>query len=171
MSWNLIPPSSDSVNRAGIAKISDGMRHVLASADLSDVQFAVGQDYGASKTFLAHRLILSSRSDVFDTMFYGSVPENCADPIDIPDIHPEAFANMLSYIYTDAVKNFTWENVFHIMSCADKYDLPLLVASCANFIQKKLDYYKAAFSISHTHSPSLLCIATPALHSGHPYNP
>ncbi|XP_055350029.1 BTB/POZ domain-containing protein 6-like [Paramacrobiotus metropolitanus] len=138
MSLNLTASPSDSGNRDGIAKISDGMQLILTSTELSDVQFAVGRDYGDVKTFLAHRLILSIRSDVFDTMFYGSVPETCSAPIDVPDIHPEAFANMLSYIYTDAVKNLSQDNVFHTLGCADKYDLPLLVAICVEFALKEL---------------------------------
>ncbi|XP_055356247.1 BTB/POZ domain-containing protein 3-like [Paramacrobiotus metropolitanus] len=106
---------------------------------MSDVQFAVGRDYGAQKTFPAHKVIMGVRSAVFHTMFYGSLPDNCKTPIDIPDVPPDAFENMLSYIYTDAVKDFTLDNVFHTLKCADKYDLPLLVAQCTEFVMGKLN--------------------------------
>ncbi|XP_055350031.1 BTB/POZ domain-containing protein 1-like [Paramacrobiotus metropolitanus] len=119
MSQNSIAPSSDSANRTEIAHISEGMYLILTSAQLSDVQFAMGHDHGTMKIFPAHRLILSIRSDVFDTMFYGSVPQNC-------------------YIYTDAVKNFSQDNVFQTLVCADKYDLPLLIAMCVEFALKDL---------------------------------
>ncbi|XP_055350026.1 BTB/POZ domain-containing protein 6-like [Paramacrobiotus metropolitanus] len=58
---------------------------------------------------------------------------------DLPDIHPEGFANMASYMYTDAVKTFTLDNVFHTMCCAGKYKLPRLGAICADFVTKDLD--------------------------------
>ncbi|XP_055350033.1 BTB/POZ domain-containing protein 1-like [Paramacrobiotus metropolitanus] len=64
---------------------------------MSDVQFAVGWDYGAVKIIPAH-----------------------------------------SYIYTDAVKNLTQENIFPTIVCANKYDLPLLVIICCDFIVKGL---------------------------------
>ncbi|XP_055351450.1 BTB/POZ domain-containing protein 6-like isoform X2 [Paramacrobiotus metropolitanus] len=130
--------SSAAGNRAGILAISDGMQYLLSCEELSDVQFAVGRDYGAVRLFPALRPILSVRSAVFYTMFYGSIPENCTVPIEIPDILPEAFGNMISYIYTDTVKNLTSDNVFHTLGCADKYDLPLLVAMCTDFVLNNL---------------------------------
>ncbi|XP_055338225.1 BTB/POZ domain-containing protein 6-like isoform X3 [Paramacrobiotus metropolitanus] len=81
---------------------------------------------------------MSTHLDVFLTMFYGSVPEKCEAPIDVAGIHPEGFDNMLHYVYTDNVKNLTHGNVFHTLGCADKYNLPLLAANCAEFILKDL---------------------------------
>ncbi|XP_055350055.1 BTB/POZ domain-containing protein 3-like isoform X2 [Paramacrobiotus metropolitanus] len=100
---NQIPATSDS----GIRSF---LNAALTSGDLSDVQFAVGRDYGISKIFAAHRNILSMRSPVFRTMFYGSLPEKCDGAIDVPDVHPDAFANML------------------------RYDIPLLTEHCSRFI-------------------------------------
>ncbi|XP_055350091.1 uncharacterized protein LOC129596766 [Paramacrobiotus metropolitanus] len=45
---------------------------------------------------------------------------------------------MLSYIYTDAVKNLSRENAFHTLRCANKYGLPLLGAICTNFILNQI---------------------------------
>ncbi|XP_055349985.1 BTB/POZ domain-containing protein 3-like [Paramacrobiotus metropolitanus] len=115
------------------------MEQLLFCGELSDVQFAVGRDYGTVKIFPALRAILSIRSAVFRTMFYGSVPENCSTPIDISDIHPEAFANMISYVYTDDVKELTLDNVFHTLGCADKYDLSHLVFKCTDFVLRALN--------------------------------
>ncbi|XP_055356377.1 BTB/POZ domain-containing protein 3-like [Paramacrobiotus metropolitanus] len=66
-------------------------------------------------------------------MFNGSIPEKCDGPIDLPDIHPGAFENMLRYIYMDA-RNETARNAFPTMVCADKYDLSILVDRCFNCI-------------------------------------
>ncbi|XP_055330382.1 NADH-cytochrome b5 reductase 3-like [Paramacrobiotus metropolitanus] len=117
-----------------MAKLGDHAKKLLFCGDMSDIQFAVGRDYDTVKIFPAQKVIMGLRSAVFHTMFYGNLPDPCAAPIDIPDILPEAFANLLSYIYTDAVTNFTPENVFQTLMCADKYDLPLLLALCTDFI-------------------------------------
>ncbi|XP_055351489.1 BTB/POZ domain-containing protein 1-like [Paramacrobiotus metropolitanus] len=126
-------------NPALVSELGDYVKHLLVSEDMSDVQFAVGRDYGVVKIFPAHKVIMGVRSPVFHTMFYGSLPDNCTSPIEIPEVFPDAFANMLSYLYTDVVGNFTLDNVFHTLGCADKYDLPLLLAMCAEFVLNQLN--------------------------------
>ncbi|XP_055351484.1 TD and POZ domain-containing protein 3-like [Paramacrobiotus metropolitanus] len=98
------------------------MKQTLSSGEFSNVRFSVGRHFGPVKIFEAHKNILAMRSSVFRAMFYGSLPENCAVPIDIPDIIPDAFANMLNYIYTDKAENLNADNVCDTMNCADKYD-------------------------------------------------
>ncbi|XP_055351421.1 BTB/POZ domain-containing protein 6-A-like [Paramacrobiotus metropolitanus] len=116
-------------------------QRLLVNGEFSDVRFAVGRDFGPVKIFAAHKNILAARSSVFCTMFYGSLPENCAVPIDIPDFMPDAFANMLCFMYTDEVENLTAENAFDTMKCADKYDVAPLVQMCLekNFGQLDVD--------------------------------
>ncbi|XP_055355064.1 BTB/POZ domain-containing protein 2-like [Paramacrobiotus metropolitanus] len=110
---------------------------MLKSGDLSDVQFSVGRYFGPARIFEAHKLVLSSASDVFYTMFNGSLPENRDDAIDVPEISPPAFENMLKYIYADKA-DVTVENVFPTMKCADKYDLPFLGDFCFGFFMQDL---------------------------------
>ncbi|XP_055350049.1 BTB/POZ domain-containing protein 6-like [Paramacrobiotus metropolitanus] len=80
------------------------------------------------------------RSPVFRTMFYGSLPEKCVGAIDVPDVHPDAFANMLSCscLYADRV-DLNHENVFPTLYCADRYDVPLLTDLCSRFILSDLN--------------------------------
>ncbi|XP_055331543.1 BTB/POZ domain-containing protein 6-like isoform X2 [Paramacrobiotus metropolitanus] len=78
-----------------VSGIVSCIKKTFASADMSDVEFAVGRQFGSVKIFPAHRYIFSVRSTVFYTMFYGSLPEKCDEPIDIPDFIPAAFGNML----------------------------------------------------------------------------
>ncbi|XP_055344643.1 BTB/POZ domain-containing protein 3-like [Paramacrobiotus metropolitanus] len=129
--------SSDAEGSTKMAKLGDYAKNLLLCEDTSDVRFRVGRDYGAVKIFPAHRVIMG-RSPVFHTMFYGSLPDKRKAPISIPDVLPEAFSNMLSFIYTDAVQTLTKDNVFPTLGCADKYDLPLLVAMCTDFVLKDL---------------------------------
>ncbi|XP_055344740.1 BTB/POZ domain-containing protein 1-like [Paramacrobiotus metropolitanus] len=131
--------SSDAERRTKVAKLGECAKHLLFCDDMSDVQFAIGRHYGVEKVFPAHRLIMGLRSPVFHTMFYGSLPDSGTAPISIPDIIPDVFANMLSYIYTDTVQTFTKDNVFLTLSCADRYDLPSLVVLCTEYIMNKLN--------------------------------
>ncbi|XP_055353038.1 BTB/POZ domain-containing protein 6-B-like [Paramacrobiotus metropolitanus] len=85
-----------------------------------------------------YRFVLGIRSAVFRGMFYGSLPEKGDNAIDISDIQRDAFGNMLSFLYTDTMDNLTADNVFFTMFCADKYDLPLLVKICSDFVVNQL---------------------------------
>ncbi|XP_055356374.1 BTB/POZ domain-containing protein 6-like [Paramacrobiotus metropolitanus] len=120
--------------RGALDGIADRMKRMLESGDLSDVQFEVGRDFGPTKIFRVHKYVLSSSSDVFYTMFYGSLPEKCDTTIDIPDVPEDAFEIMLKYIYTDKVDLLDEDNVYPTMVCADKYDLPRLADHCFDYI-------------------------------------
>ncbi|XP_055330127.1 BTB/POZ domain-containing protein 1-like [Paramacrobiotus metropolitanus] len=119
--------------------IAQRIRHVLTTGEQSDVQFAVGHQYGEAKTFHAHKFVLSISSEVFNAMFNGSLPEKCEAVIELPEIPPEAFDNMLKYLYTDAVEDLNWETVFSTLYCAKKYGIPSLVDLCTAFITAKVD--------------------------------
>ncbi|XP_055348233.1 BTB/POZ domain-containing protein 6-like [Paramacrobiotus metropolitanus] len=94
------------------------IQQTLTSGAMSDVRFSVGRQFGAVKLFATHKYIMGLRSSVFYAMFYGSMPENCENPIDIPDCIPDAFANMLSWMYTDKVGDLSADNVFPTLSYA-----------------------------------------------------
>ncbi|XP_055347881.1 BTB/POZ domain-containing protein 1-like [Paramacrobiotus metropolitanus] len=130
------PPSS-TLPAAGL---NGRIKQTLATGELSDVKFSVGRDFGLGyvQVFPAHKYIVCIRSAVFQAMFYGSVPET-GPQVDIPDCMPEAFANMLSFMYTEAVENLTVDNVIATMRCADKYDVPQLTSKCAGFITTHLN--------------------------------
>ncbi|XP_055353470.1 BTB/POZ domain-containing protein 6-B-like [Paramacrobiotus metropolitanus] len=124
--------------RGALGQISQRWKKVLARSELSDVEFAVGRQFGEVKIFRAHKLTLSVSSDVFHTMFYGSLPQGTDTAIDIPDVPPDAFSNMLSFIYAGAVENMRQENAVPTLYCADKYDLPWLAEACTDFILGQL---------------------------------
>ncbi|XP_055353468.1 BTB/POZ domain-containing protein 1-like [Paramacrobiotus metropolitanus] len=131
------PASFVSSERRGV-QIANRWKNALASRELTDVEFAVGRQCGGAKTIRAHRLILSMSSDVFHTMFNGSLTERVGAAIDIPDIPPNAFDNMLCYIYTGSVDDLKPENVLQTLYCADKYDLPWLAELSTDFVLDQL---------------------------------
>ncbi|XP_055346081.1 BTB/POZ domain-containing protein 6-like isoform X2 [Paramacrobiotus metropolitanus] len=130
---------ASSQRRGTISQVTDRWKDALSKNDLCDVQFAVGRQFGSVKILDAHKLALSISSDVFHTMFYGSLAEKGDTAIDIPDIPSDAFSNMLSYIYTGSVSDINPENALQTLYCADKYDLPWLAELCTDFIRDGLN--------------------------------
>ncbi|XP_055349991.1 BTB/POZ domain-containing protein 6-like [Paramacrobiotus metropolitanus] len=122
--------------RGAVAGIANRLQGSLNTGELSDIKFVVGRDHGETRTFPALKCILSLSSDVFYTMFHGSMPER-RETIDIPEVLPEAFEILLTYLYTDKA-DLTVENVWPVLYCADKYDLPLLLEQCNQFLLKHI---------------------------------
>ncbi|XP_055353026.1 BTB/POZ domain-containing protein 6-B-like isoform X2 [Paramacrobiotus metropolitanus] len=114
------------------------VKRSLVSGELADVQFMVGRQFGDGKLFSAHKYVLGLRNPVFRAMLYGDLAENCEKPIDIPDVPAEAFANLLSFLYTDDVVELSVENVIPTWMCADKYGVPQLVDICCDFVSTEL---------------------------------
>ncbi|XP_055353033.1 BTB/POZ domain-containing protein 1-like [Paramacrobiotus metropolitanus] len=138
---------STGLRRYGMTLIN-GMERSLSSKEFSDVQFTVGQDFGPPKLFQAHKYVLCLRSSVFCTMFYGSLPEKGEEPIDIPDVVPNAFENMLRYLYTDTVYLGVGD-VCQTFMCADKYDVPLLMEKCCQFVSAHLSTLNCLTLLKH----------------------
>ena len=68
----------------------------------------------------AHKSILSINSLVFDTMFYGSLPEN--GDIPIADASPAAFEEFLQFFYLTTFE-LTSENIFDVANLCKKYQV------------------------------------------------
>ncbi len=71
--------------------------HLLEQQVACDVTFLVGPQEGERKEIQAHKLILLARSPVFQAMFCGALAENSGSSINIPDIDPDVFMQMLRY--------------------------------------------------------------------------
>ena len=90
------------------------------------------------KNIAAHRIFLAGVSPVFMGMFYGPLKEE-HEVVDVKDISPEAFENMIKFIYNPREGTmFNLEEVncpqklFESLAVADKYQinrLPTLVMS------------------------------------------
>eukprot|EP00092_Neocalanus_flemingeri_P018543 GFUD01020079.1.p1 GENE.GFUD01020079.1~~GFUD01020079.1.p1 ORF type:complete len:287 (-),score=76.72 GFUD01020079.1:60-920(-) len=64
-----------------------------------DISFVFNKECPVDqKTVTAHKVILSSASNVFETQFYGEIPEADGE-IDIVDASYEAFKAMIEFIY------------------------------------------------------------------------
>ncbi|XP_046676066.1 BTB/POZ domain-containing protein 6-B-like isoform X2 [Homalodisca vitripennis] len=118
-------------------RVNERGKHLLETGIWSDCQFLVGD--GQHKKFSTHKMILSMSSPVFEAMFYGGLAEE-NDPIEIPDVQPEAFTAMLEYIYTDEINLTTIEQACELCYAAKKYMLPFLVNQCMSYIWKDVKY-------------------------------
>lgn len=60
----------------------------------TDVEFLVEHGFDDSpRSFRAHKMVLAMRNEVFESMFYGNLPEG--DQVRITDLDPDGFSTFL----------------------------------------------------------------------------
>ncbi|CAH1788411.1 unnamed protein product [Owenia fusiformis] len=114
-------------------RLTDKFGDLVNREEKSDIKFAFP---GSSKVIYGHKLILSVGSPVFDAMFYGPVKET-TDTINIPDIIPEAFLELVRFIYSERVQ-LTIDNVVEVKYAAKKYLVPQLEHPCDVYMKECL---------------------------------
>ncbi|VDI68393.1 RCC1 and BTB domain-containing protein [Mytilus galloprovincialis] len=106
------------------------MMYMLQNEIMVDVTFRVGHE---STLIKAHKIMLSSRSAVFHTMFEGSLSET--GEITIPDIDASTFRDILTYFYSDDI-TITNNNVKEMLYAADKYMLAAVKRKCETILKQ-----------------------------------
>uniref|UniRef100_A0A914H0Q1 BTB domain-containing protein n=1 Tax=Globodera rostochiensis TaxID=31243 RepID=A0A914H0Q1_GLORO len=127
------------------------IKHLLSTGDDADIQFLVGG--GDKKEILsAHKLILKTASDVFETMFRFDARNAKADaagreikPVEVPDVEVGAFKAMLSFIYADDLSGLNGDNAMAVLYAAKKYDVAGLTKACVAVAIPKLRNVFVAF--------------------------
>ncbi|XP_074525110.1 kelch-like protein 10 [Halichoeres trimaculatus] len=86
--------------------------------------------------FKAHKIILSSCSLYFRTLFCGAW---ATDKLvySIPGVSPEIMSHIISYAYTSSVP-LTDQNVKQVLEAADQFLIPGLVQDCCVYLENKL---------------------------------
>ncbi|XP_052097600.1 BTB/POZ domain-containing protein 6-B-like isoform X2 [Mytilus californianus] len=126
------------------------MMFMLQNEIMCDVTLRVGHYRTSIK---AHKYMLSSRSDVFHTMFEGSLPEK--GDIKIPDIEENTFRDILKYIYCDQI-SITNDNVKEILYAADKYMLAAVKRECETVLKQTAQSEHATKALQTGYQHSLL---------------
>ena len=111
---------------------------LLSSGESSDVTLVVGRE-----ELMAHKLVLSTRSPVFKTMFEANMKEKLTNCVKIEDIELPVLQEMLTFIYTGKspnLKNMASELLF----AADKYQLDRLKLMCEEELCSKLNENNAS---------------------------
>jgi len=110
---------------------------LLNTSKFSDIVFVVlGKDDEQPQRYPAHKVLVSSRSPVFEAMFYGPdriIAASHEDEIEIEigdGVKPESFAILLSWVYTDTLGSMDDRTVINVMSSAKKFELEGLRVEC-----------------------------------------
>ena len=80
--------------QASYGSVTERNAVIFNSETLADVHFVVGAPPHVRRV-PAHKLVLAVGSSVFEAMFFGGLAGAAADDIEIPDVDPEAFLNLL----------------------------------------------------------------------------
>lgn len=106
-------------------------KHYLNEAT-ADVFFICGVDEYKERV-PAHKFVLFGNSDVFHTMFHGSLPKK--NEIEIPDATPNGFRTFLRYFYFEECM-LTIDVVGEVMYLAKKYNIGEYFDQCCTFLRK-----------------------------------
>ena len=112
---------------------------------LSDIHFLVGRN---KVKVPAHKYVLAISTPVFFAMLHGQMAEKSSE-IKITDSEPEAFLELLRFIYTDETI-LTLDNVLGTLYLAKKYILPVLAERCVEFIDKSVNPENVLTVLSHS---------------------
>ena len=96
-----------------------------------DVQFY----FEGGEKIGGHVYILSARSSVFAAMFHNDMQESKTGKVDIKDVQPEIFKQLLHYIYSGRISTpLTEYTARPLFVAADKYDVEDLRNECILFL-------------------------------------
>ncbi|XP_057379161.1 uncharacterized protein LOC130701217 isoform X2 [Daphnia carinata] len=118
---------------------------------LTDVEFQVGQA-SKSKTFTAHRSILTARSPVLAGLFEKE--ESSSSHIIIEDMQPSIFKHFLRFIYTGQLRSSAMANLSEIQALADRYQIETLQKLCRHPLQEMNASELTSLILSITHTPA-----------------
>jgi speckle-type POZ protein len=83
------------------------------------------------RQFQAHKSILATRSTFFPAMFEHPTKENLTNQVEVEDVEPAVFNEILRFIYTGGLSESTMRKMSAgILAVADKYLLELLKMEC-----------------------------------------
>lgn len=118
-----------SVNKTS-AIIEKSFESFFNNTSLSDVTFKI-----QGRKFSVHRIVLASVSSVFMEMFSSN--QTNTNVIEMNDVDPEVFKELLRFIYTGLVVDLE-SMVFGLYELAYKYNIPLLLSKCEKCLSNSL---------------------------------
>ncbi|XP_030761248.1 uncharacterized protein LOC115886296 [Sitophilus oryzae] len=124
------------------AKRMYGLETFFRNQKFVDCTFVIN-----NKEVRAHKLVLASRSLVFEKMLYGDL---ASDIITLDDVQLEDFNRMLEYIYTDQILLKSINNAWTMLYLARKYLLDDLTEECVNYISDNLTLRNLVLSYEYS---------------------
>lgn len=129
-SSSLLPNKKSAIKKIKLEKLSEDLKNILKTGDLSDVVLTDGVT-----EIHAHKFMLSARSPVFSKMFQHPMKENSENRVKISDIPGDALAELVSYIYTGTIVLKDPKMVRDLYIAADKYAVIDLKKLCSEVLQ------------------------------------
>ena len=118
----------------------------------TDIEIIIKQGEGTSPVHLfAHKDILAARSPVFEKMFEHDLKEKATNAVDVVDIDPEIFKELLTYIYTEKAPNIK-TLASPLLRAADKYQLEHLKSLCEQRLSYDLQVSNSAETLVLAHT-------------------
>ncbi|ESO05924.1 hypothetical protein HELRODRAFT_93853 [Helobdella robusta] len=149
---NLTGQSSLNPVKVPSCQLSDDMGQLFERSNFSDFTLCVGE-----RMFHVHKAILAARSAVFNAMFEHEMKERKQNKVDVPDVDPEAMAELLRYIYTGKAPNLN-KMADYLLAVADKYALDRLKVMCEEALCNSLtvETVSDVFVLADLHSADQL---------------
>ncbi|CAO1433815.1 unnamed protein product [Diamesa hyperborea] len=121
----------------------------MSDSTLSDFTIIV-----KSKEFKVHKLVLSVRSPVFNTMFKSNWKEAVHNKVEINDIESNTFEKLLIFIYCGKIPEDLDSYAMDLFVAADKYEVTELKNECEKYIFENVSKDNAmdVFNLSNLYS-------------------
>lgn len=119
----------------------ENLKILYENQEFSDIVLVV-----KGKEFNAHKMILAAHSQVFSAMFKHKMEEKRQNRVEITDIEPDVFEEMLYFIYTGKSRNLE-NTASDLLVAADKYALDKLKAVCEQALFSKMTIETASDSL------------------------
>ena len=102
--------------------------------DDKDVTFLVKKE-----KIKAHKVILSARCPYLKAMFKSGMEESVTNEVEVPDIAPEVFKEMLKFLYCDVAPEYHEDISAGLLVAAERYGLEELKKRCESALTSHLD--------------------------------
>ncbi|KAM6164717.1 speckle-type POZ protein-like [Rhynchocyon petersi] len=119
-------------------RLADDLGLLWENSQFTDCSLCV-----AGQEFRAHKAILTARSPVFRAMFEHEMEESIKNRVQINDMDPEVFKEMMCFMYTGKAPNL--DNMADdLLAAADRYALERLKVMCEDALCSNLSVENAA---------------------------
>nr|CAH0105706.1 unnamed protein product [Daphnia galeata] len=145
------PTTAISENYQHQDQILHQLEEMFEMMPLSDITFSIG-----GRKFTAHKNILSMRSPVFAAMFHHPTNEALSNKVNVDDIDPDVFQEVLRFIYTGKTQSTAMDKMAPgIFAAADKYLLEDLKSWCETHLIRQMSAENCLELLSlTTHHPA-----------------
>ncbi|XP_011871172.1 PREDICTED: speckle-type POZ protein A-like [Vollenhovia emeryi] len=133
----MVFPQQSALHVPEQSTLLDNLGLLFDDQKFSDVTIAV-----RGKEFQVHKVILAAQSPVLSAMFEHEMKERETNRVDITDMDPEVWREMVRFIYTGKVANLK-EMANDLFSAADKYGVESLKKKCEVALVEKLNFKNA----------------------------